>query len=197
MYSITITDVWIFLNIIVILGIVGTLAPISWAFLLKISPDKTPIWLEEAQISEEQKQRVLKHHKLIAGTLKYWKNQAAAHERLFIARKVWSIFASVTLPAFVQLYDKSDYALSFITIFTMFSGFIVLLAYAFKSEEKHRGFRQYESEYYDIARRLINLPAETEEQLKKQVDEFILLAEKIRKAARKVETGDTLSAIDQ
>ncbi len=79
---------------------------------------------------------------------------------------------------------------------TVFTGFIFALAHALKSEELHRSFRQCESDYYDVARALLNSPADTPDGRREQVDQFFLVVERIRKAGRKVETGILPSGVN-
>ena len=187
---------WEYLFYLVILGATITMVPIVLAFLEKVKLNKVPRWFGEADSFEEQKDRLVSHELRIEGTLVYWKNKAAAHHRLHVARVSWSLISAVTLPVIVQFFDKTDpWSIAFLTALTVFSGLIVALAHAMKSEEMFRGFRECESDYYDVARALLDHPGSTPDDRKEQVDNFFKTAERIRKAGRKVETSRPPSGV--
>ena len=188
-------DSWQCLFYIVCVGAIGTLVPIVLAFLKNVKLEKPKYWFENATAFEEQQQRLIEHEKRIKGTLVYWKNKAAAHNRLNLAKVIWSLVSAVVLPVVVQLYDQSDWAQAFLTALTVFTGLVVALAHSLKSEEMHRGFRECESDYYDVARTVLDNPGNTPDSRKKQVDDFFLVVERIRKAGRKVETNRPPSGI--
>ncbi|MFK5969152.1 MAG: hypothetical protein QM487_03395 [Candidatus Marithrix sp.] len=170
--------------------------PIILAFLKKVKLNKAPKWFGEADSFEEQKDRLVAHELRIEGTLLFWKNKATAHYYLHIARVSWSLMSAVTLPVIIQFYDKTDsWSVAFLTAFTVFSGFIVALAYAMKSEDMSRGLRECESDYYDVARALLDDPGSTPDERKKQVDNFFETAKRIRQAGRKVETNRPPSGV--
>lgn len=196
------TDIWIyswhFLFSIVIAGSIFTMVPIVRAFLKKVELDKARTWFKQAERFEEQLPRLTDHEDRILGTLIYWKNKASAHHRLHSASVIWSLISAVTLPVLVQFYDKDNsWSVAFLTAMTVFSGFIVALSHALKSEEMARGFRECESDYYDCARSLLDHPAHSEEDRSKQVDEFIGTVQAIRMAGRKVETNRPPSGLDK
>lgn len=190
-------DIWILLFGAVIIGAIITILPIILAFLKKVKLHKVAKWFEEADAFEEQKQRLIDHELRMLGTLVYWKNKAASHNRVHTARIIWSLISAVALPVIVQFYDKTNpWSIAFLTVLTVFSGFIVLLEHALKSASMCKGFRQCESDYYDLARALLDFPAQTSEGRKEQVNEFLQKVERIRKAGRKVETGSPPSGLN-
>jgi len=190
-------SLWEYMFYLVLVAATGTMLPIVYAFLKKVKLNKVSQWFGEANSFEEQKERLVVHESRIAGTLVYWKNKAAAHHRLHLARVTWSLVSAVTLPVIVQFYDSGNpWSVAFLTALTIFSGFIVALAHAMKSEEMYRGFRECESDYYDVARQLLDNPTDTPEARKEQVDKFLITAEKIRKAGRKVETSSPPSGLN-
>ena len=178
------------------IGILVTTIPITTAFLKKIKLNDVGTWFQDGSNLGDQQTRLQEHFSRIQGTLVFWKNKAAAHHRLHSARVIWSLISAVSLPVLIQFYDSSDkWAVAFLTGLTIWTGFIVALAYTFKSEQKYQGFRQQESDYYDISRNLLDFPDDNADTLKVQVDEYIKKVENIRKFARNVETGSPPSAI--
>lgn len=191
------SSLWEYLFYLQIVGAGITLIPIITAFLRQVKLNKVPNWFGEADSFQEQKDRLIAHELRIEGTLVYWKNLAAAHNRLHNARVFWSLVSAVTLPVIIQFFDRTNsWSVAFVTSLTVFSGFIVALAHAMKSEEIYRGFRECESDYYDIARSLLDNPGSTEIERKSQVDGFLQTVERIRKAGRKVETNRPPSGIN-
>jgi hypothetical protein len=176
--------------------IVATVIPVACAFLKRIKLVKASSWFEHATLLGSQQQRLLDHEARIQGTLLFWKNKAAAHGRLRNASVLWSVFSAVSLPVLVQLFEKQlIWSNVFLTTLTVWTGLIVAAAHAFKSEELHRGFRQCESDYYDLTRRLLDNLADDPKQLKAQVDAYLETVSRIREFGRDVETNSPTSAI--
>lgn len=167
------------------------------ASLKKVKLKKVPVWFSEANDFKEQKKRLTEHELRIEGTLAYWKNTAAMHHRIDKSRIIWSLFSAISLPVLIQFYDNTNsWSVAFLTSLTIITGLSVSLSHALKSEQMYRGFRECESDYYDLARKLLDFPETTEELRKIQVDNFLNQVELIRKAGRKVETNRPPSGLD-
>jgi hypothetical protein len=188
--------IWLAASVVLLLGILGTIVPVALAFLKKIKLDKPTSWFDKATVLGAQQQRLLDHEARIQGTLLFWKNKAAAHGRLHSSSVLWSLFSAVSLPVLVQLYEKSlMWSNVFLTTLTFWTGLVVALAHTFKSEELYRGFRQCESDYYDLTRRLLDYPAKTEQELDAQVDAYLETVYRIRALGRDVETNSPMSVL--
>lgn len=173
-----------------------TITVILYAYFKKIELKRPSIWFSESDSFGSQQQRLITHQERILGTLGFWKNKAALHNRINMSKTYWSLISSIVIPVLLQFYDNKDvWANVFMTVITTWSAILVGLDYTLKSEQKYRGFRQCESDYYDLARRLLDHPKENEEELKEQVDEFLEAVEQIRKIGRAVETDSTISII--
>jgi len=177
-------------------SIVITIVLIVFAFLNFEKLNKQGKWFDTAEQLGDQQQRVLDHYSRIIGTLQFWKSKAIAHYRLHLARVIWSLLSGVTLPVLVQFYDKTiPSAVLFMTIYTTWTGFIIVLAFTLRSEEKYQGFRQQESDFYDKSRELLDFAKNNAPNLEKKVDEYIETINQIRKVGRKVETNSPPSAL--
>lgn len=173
-----------------IVGIVITLIPIIRAFLKKIKLDKPKSWFNDADYFGDLKNRLIANENRIKGTLVYWKNKAAAHRMLHNANIFWGLISSVSLPVLIQYYDASDiWSHSFMTVLTLWTGLIFAISHTLKSEEKYQGFRATESDYYDITRELLDSSERDPQKLEELVHDYFEIVEKIRKVARRVETG--------
>jgi hypothetical protein len=187
---------WFLGTVILIASITITTIPIIKAFFKKIDLHNAGSWFDNAASLGAEQTRLKEHFSRIRGTLVYWKNQAAAYQRLDTARVSWSLISGVSLPVLIQFYNSTDkWAVGFMTLFTTWTGLIVTLAYTLKAEQKYQGFRQQESDYYDISRKLLDFPNQDPVLLKKQVDDYIEKVVQIRKVARQVETGSPPSVV--
>jgi hypothetical protein len=157
--------------VVLAVAIVATVSPIVFSFLGMSELNPTGVWFDETDRLGTEKTRVREHYSRIKGTLRFWKNKAAAHQRLHSARVLWSLVSAVSLPVLVQRFDKSNpWSVLFMTMLTSWSGFIVSLAYTLKSEEKYQGFRQQESDYYDAGRHLLDFASSEPAKLKQEVE---------------------------
>src|SRR5215469_4224075 len=130
---------------VVVLGIsiAATLAPILFSFLNFAELNDPGDWFDTASQLGHEKARVVTHYSRIRGTLRFWKNKAAAYHRLHLARVLWSLLSAVALPVLIQHFDRTNrWSVLFLTILTTWTGLIVALAYTFKAEEKYQGLRQ-------------------------------------------------------
>lgn len=178
-----------------IAGIVLTIIPLIFAFRKRIKLDKPKFWFKEANFFGDQKERLIATEGRIQGTLVYWKNNAAAQRMLYTANIFWGLIAAVSLPVLIQFYEKSDnWSLSFMTVLTFWTGLIFAISHTLKSESKYQGFRATESDFYDITRELLDTPERDKAKLRLLVNEYIETVEKIRKVARRIETGIPPSA---
>lgn len=141
-------DPWAVAIALQVVGMVATVIPVGQALLERIDLNAAPTWIEHSVHLGAQRDRVLDHYARIKGTLVYWKNQAAAHSRLHSASVTWSLLSAVLLPVLVQYHDQSnDAANAFLTMLTTWTGLVVAVASALKSEQRYQGMRQTESDY--------------------------------------------------
>ena len=177
-------------------GIVTTALPIIWSFLGFSDLNDPGPWFNNAANLGAQASRLQAHYERIEGTLRFWKNKATAHYRLHLARVMWSLISSVSLPVLVQRFEKNEPgAVLFMTALTTWVGLISILAYTLKSEEKYQGFRQQESDFYDEGRRLLDFADPNDPNFKDRVDGYIRTIDQVRKVGRRVETGSPPSAV--
>ncbi|GAB2672430.1 hypothetical protein [Nocardia goodfellowii] len=177
-------------------GTVATAAPIVFSFLNFGELNDPGEWFSSASQLGTEQSRVLEHYSRIHGTLRFWKNRAAAYHRLHLARVFWSLLSAVLLPVLIQRFEHADgWSVLFMTAFTTWTGLVVGIAYTFKAEEKYQGLRQQESDFYDVCRRLLDTTSATDQNLKQKVDDYIEVVSLIRRTARRVETGSPPSAL--
>lgn len=177
-------------------SIAATIAPIVFSFLNFAGLNDPGDWFDKATNLGNEQQRLAAHYSRIRGTLQFWKNKAAAHHRLHLARVFWSLLSAVILPVLIQLFNRTNgWSVLFMTVLTTWTGLIVALAYSFKSEEKYQGLRQQESDFYDVSRELLDSTFKDNAELTEKVNKYIETVSSIRRTARRVETGSPPSAL--
>jgi hypothetical protein len=178
----------------IIILIIVNFIYILFAALKKVSLKKPKYWFKNNENFRNEKQRLEEHEDRILGTLIFWKNKAALHNRMVMSRTYWGLISSILIPVLLQYYkDDNIYANAFMTILSTWVSFITILSFTLKSDEKYRGYRQCESDYYDLARELLDNISSDDKILKLQVSEFIISASQIRRLGRAVETDSTIS----
>jgi hypothetical protein len=181
---------------LLVISIAATLSQILFSFLNFADLNNPGDWFDTASQLGSEQARVVAHYSRITGTLRFWKNKAAAYHRLHLARVYWSLLSAVALPVLIQHFDRSNkWSVLFMTILTTWTGLIVALAYTFKAEEKYQGLRQQESDFYDVSRQLLDSIVPGDPDLAIKVNEYIKTVSSIRRTARRVETGSAPSAL--
>lgn len=187
-------DMWVVGIIVIINFIIWTIVCLFEAYFKKIKLKKPKIWFDNTKSLGKEKDRLIEHGERMLGTLNFWKNSAEFHNRLVIARVYWGLVSSILIPVLIQFYEKTNFAANiFMTLLTTWTSLITILGYTLKSDEKYRGYRQSESDYYDLARELMDNASDDETELKNQVNQFLDLATKIRKLGRAIETDSVIS----
>ena len=95
---------WLVLMVAILLNVV----PVAYAFIKRIRLEVPNAWFEHSEAFTDQQARLHDHEVRIQGTLLYWKNKAAAHKRLHQSRVIWSLISGVSLPVFIQFYDRQE-----------------------------------------------------------------------------------------
>lgn len=187
-------DLWLVGTVVVIIFIVFNIFVLLRAVLRKVNLNKAKYWFKDNENLRNEKQRLEEHESRFLGTLIFWKNKAAIHNRLTMSRTYWGITSSIFIPVLIQYYENVKiYANAFMTILSTWVSIITILTFTLKSDEKYRGYRQCESDYYDLARELLDNISPKDDVFKEQVDEFILTASQIRRLGRAIETDSTIS----
>ena len=182
--------------VVLAVSIVATITPILFSFLGFAGLNDPGDWFDKATDLGDQQQRLVAHYSRIRGTLQFWKNKAAAHYRLHLARVFWSLLSAVILPVLIQRFDRNNgWSVLFMTVLTTWTGLIVALAYTFKSEERYQGLRQQESDFYDVSRGLLDSAFKDDAERNQKVNNYIEIVRSIRRTARRVETGSPPSAL--
>jgi len=151
---------------------------------------------ESVPFSDSAKQRLSQHYSRMQGTLSFWKKQAEIYRYLHYYCLCWTIPSSVIIPFLAQAITSDPWSKWMITLVSAYTAILLTFHRALKVDANYRSFRQGESEFYDLYRRMLDRPktfgADEDEQLEKYFDAI----ENLRKYVRNAEI-DNLPTLEQ
>jgi hypothetical protein len=191
-----IEDLWFDAFIVLVVLISLTIFHVLLAVFRKVKLyPGGPGFTDAIVFSDSAKKLLEANYQRIQGTLIFWKNQAAIYERLYRYTVLWTILSGVSIPVLIQEYNSANvWAKVFLTVLSAWTGLIVAFNRSFKAEELYRSFRQCESDYYDLRRRLLDRPETFGSDEKERLDHYFEAIEKIRRFGRDAETSNFPSA---
>jgi hypothetical protein len=174
-----------------------TFIPVLRAMLAPVRlHDGGPGFEQVLGLGDDAKARLIQNYERIQGTLGFWKQRATLYGRLHYYSVIWSILASVAVPVLTQALPANDSAAKW--LLTLISGHAAILITANRGlnvTQNYQAFRQGESDFYDLYRRLLDRPDSfrgvTEQE---RLADYFERVEAIRRAVRNAET-DNLPAI--
>jgi hypothetical protein len=146
--------------------------------------------------SEEARGRLIAHYSRIQGTLAFWKTRAELYRRLHYYSVCWSIPSSVAIPFLAQAITASPVTKWFLTVVSAHTALLLAFHKALKVESNFKAFRQGESDFYDLYRRMLDRPHTFGSTERVQLDRYFDQVENLRKHIRNVEI-ENLPSIDQ
>jgi hypothetical protein len=188
---------WLFGIIAYALLTLGTLAPILSAVIkgIELHPGGSSVQ-ESTRFSEEAKTRLTQHYSRIGGTLSFWKKQATIYKRLHYYCLCWTIPSSVIIPFLAQAMTSDPYSKWLITVVSGYTAILLAFHKALKVDGNYKAFRQGESEFYDLHRRLLDRPTTFGAHEEEQLANYFDAVENVRKYIRNAEI-DNLPTIEQ
>ncbi len=130
------------------------------------------------------------HYSRIYGTLIFWKNKAEWHKRFHYYTLCWTIPVSILIPIITQSIDTSVDSKLFLTIISTHTALLWGFHRALKVENNFKAFRNGESEFYDLYRRLLDRPQSFGKTEEEQIENYFIEVEKIRRIVRMSETDN-------
>jgi len=130
------------------------------------------------------------HFSRINGTLIFWKNKAEWHRRFHYYTLCWTIPVSILIPIITQYIDTSLDSKLFLTVISTHTALLWSFHRALKVENNFKAFRNGESEFYDLYRRLLDRPHSFGKTEAEQIENYFIEVEKIRRIVRISETDN-------
>jgi hypothetical protein len=132
----------------------------------------------------------------LAGTLVFWKFEAAKYRAAHYYCLFWTIPSAVLIPILVQGVRESSHGTTLVTVISAFTAILLAFHKGLKIEENYRGFRHGESEFYDLFRRILDRPSALGNDSKSQLDSYLVETETIRRFVRNAETNN-MATLDE
>lgn len=137
--------------------------------------------------TKEAKQRLVQNHSRIIGSLHFWKKQAKIYMRFHYYALGWVIPSSVLIPFLSQAINDDIYSKWLLSVVSAFSAILLSFHKWLKVEQNYKAFRQGESNYYDLQRRLLDRPKSFGEFEELQLNQYFHEVEIIRQRVRDAE----------
>jgi hypothetical protein len=186
-------SIWLYLAVAIV-----TLAPTLHALLGRVRPNPGGISFEATTIfSPEAKSRLSDHYSRLQGTLGFWKNRATLYTRFHYYCLVWTILSAWAVPLIGAIAPQVEGSPSKWLLVIISSHVALALSFhrGMKVSEGMKAFRQGESEFYDLYRRLLDRPQLLGTTEPEQLDNYFSQVESIRKLVRHAET-ETIPDLD-
>ncbi len=146
--------------------------------------------------SEDARIKLTQHFSRIAGTLGYWKNQAEIFRRAHYYTLAWTIPASVVVPFLVQSITPDNASKWFVTLVTAHTAILFALHKGFKVDANFKTWREGESHFYDLYRRMLDRPETFGETEKEQLSKYFDDVENLRMFIRNAEI-DNIPTVEE
>jgi hypothetical protein len=147
-----------------------------------------PSFDDSPHFSPEAKERLRQNFGRIKGSLNFWKNEAAKYKYIHYYAIAWTLPASVLIPVLTQTIGDDLYARWLLTIVSIHVSVLIAFDKGLHVGEHFQAYRQGESEFYDLYRRLLDRPHSFGKTEVDQLDQYFVQVEGVRKAVRTAET---------
>lgn len=168
-----------------------TFLPVLTALLRKVTllnggagPDDSPVFTVEA------KERLKQNHSRMMGTLVFWKQQAEFYKRFHYYSLSWVIPSTVLLPFLAQAITNDQYSKWFLSGVSALCAVLLSFHQWLKVEQNFKAFRQGESAYYDLRRRMLDRPRSFGDTEEAQLDRYFSAVEELRQNIRDAEINN-------
>ena len=184
-------DKWIVLAVGYAGLAVVTFVPVAWA-LARVAElkDGGPAFAESPHFQDEAQLLLEQHDARIRGTLMFWKTQAERYRRFHYYVVSWTIPSAIIIPILAQANNGTPPAKLLLTLVSAFTAILLAFHRALQVEANFRAFRNGESDFYDLRRRLLDRPQSFGATQGEQVATYFSEAEAIRRFVRNAETNN-------
>jgi hypothetical protein len=153
-----------------------------------------PLGLEP--LKESTRQAIFLNFDRLAGTLMFWKFEAAKYRAAHLYCLFWTIPSAVLIPILTQAIGAGGSGTTLVTVVSAFTAILLAFHRGLKIEENYRAFRHGESEFYDLFRRMLDRPDALGQDPQSQLDAYITETETIRRFVRNAETNN-MATLDE
>ncbi|WP_156096848.1 hypothetical protein [Amycolatopsis jejuensis] len=147
-----------------------------------------PSFEASIHFSDLAKTRLMQHEERIRGALTYWKSRAEKAQSFQHYCLVWVTLSTALVPFLSQAVTSDPTSKWTVTIIGAHGFILLALARTFRVEENHKSFRNGESEYLDLRRRMLDDPTSFGLDEEEQLQSYFRLSAAIRRSVRNAET---------
>lgn len=182
---------WSIAIVIFLVAALISFIPVILALLKKVKLNPGGDHFDESPHFDESNKKLLEqHYSRLHGTLIFWKNKAEWHRRFHYYTLCWTIPISILIPIITQAIDTTSASKLFLTIISSHTALLWGFHRALKVENNFKAFRNGESEFYDLYRRLLDRPKSFGNTEEEQIENYFIEVERIRKIVRISETDN-------
>src|SRR5260370_41689180 len=151
---------------------------------------------EATGFSDEAKNRLSQHYSRMQGTLGFWKKQSEIYRYLHYYCLCWTIPSSVIIPFLAQAITAQSGSKWLITLVSAYTAVLLTFHPALKVDSNYKAFRQGESEFYDLYRRMLDRATTFGLNERQQMEAYFDAVVHLRKFVRNAEI-DNLPSLEQ
>ncbi|MFD7235061.1 hypothetical protein ACFWAT_07095 [Streptomyces syringium] len=155
-----------------------------------------PSFADSPHFSEEGKSLLSQNFERMQGTLKFWKTYAERYRTFHIYSLTWISLSTVGVPLLAQAIDSDPWSKWLLTVVAAHSAILLAVSRAFRVEAHYKAFRNGESEFYDLYRRMLDRPGIFGNSETERIDKYFEQVETVRKIVRAAETDNFPSMDD-
>jgi hypothetical protein len=179
----------------------ASLIPVLKAALGRVEPHAGGTGFDDSPHFKDQDEiltRLTQNFKRMTGTLGFWKKQATKYERMHLYCMIWLIVLSAIVPLLTLAVpkDPDPFGGYLLTVAALHISIISGVHKFFKVEINFKAFRQGESEFYDIWRRMLDDPQSFGSTAEEQLAQYFKEVSLVRKQVRNAET-DTYAGLEE
>ena len=185
-------DSWLIAIFIYAALAIAAAIPTIYAIVKGVKPhDGGSSFESSLNFTEETKLKLVQHFSRIAGTLGFWKKQAEIFRRFHYYTLMWTIPASVVVPFLVQAISPDNSSKWFVTLVTAHSAILFAFHKGFKVDANFKTWREGESHFYDLYRRMLDRPETFGKSESEQLSTYFDEVENLRMFIRNAEIDNT------
>jgi hypothetical protein len=171
--------------------------PVLMLLIKRVKPHPGGPSFDDSPWFSDVAKNILNHNfERLRGALGFWKTQSARYHAFYIYSVIWVTLATVSVPFIAQAISSDPWSRWFLSVVSAHAALLLALSRAFRVEGNYKAFRQGESEFYDLWRRLLDRPESFGRDEREQIQRYLENVEVIRRLVRTAET-DNLPSIEE
>lgn len=176
---------------------IGSFAPAALKLMkpVRLHPGG-PSFEESPHFSDEAKAMLNQNIARIRGTLEFWKTRAERFRAVHVYSLFWTVISATTVPILAQTVTDDPWSKWLVTVISGHAAIMLGVVRSFRVESNYRSFRDGESDYYDIYRRMLDNPRSFGNSEAEQLRNYFDQVELVRKVVRAAETDNFPSVED-